>query len=561
MSVHTAAPGARSSRVAIVGGALVALFAFRLLYGLSSEFFFEDETQIFLMGLRWYATGEWPYFGPDVVWTESEIPGALQPLLVGAPLHIAPIPEAPFVFLNLLSFSALAAFAWYVTLRLPGLPRWLVWGWLMTLPWTLDYSTHVINPSYVLAPALVFFIGFFEAMPMFRLGTIREPTAFVMMGAAIGWVMQVHLSWPLLLPYIALAWLAGWRHGVRAVAANTGAFAVGLLLFGSFLIPTFLVYGMGGGSGGTLRNLRPHWVSPYVALSTLARLFSFASLEIWRFIATDDGKRIMFMVRNPWMTPLAAVCWAAGIWQPIWMLGQWFRSASPLSDWRAIKWLVAATVALVYASYWFVLEPPQAHAFYVVAPVGFMFAAYCWTFVDSPKWRRIAAILLTTNVVFHVGQAWIQAPEKSLFRNREVAAAAIRLKQPEMFGHRRPFAIAAGPPALQDPSRPYDVRQDIQLSNTNLDRGTGGVVLWTFTLRNNNPRVAYRDVFYQTHYRDESGQVVEERHDRIKDIFQPGDVATLEVNDGLFTAPFASATIDILGGDALLPLVEAAGSQ
>jgi hypothetical protein len=243
------------------------------------------------------------------------------------------------------------------------------------------------------------------------------------------------------------------------------------------------------------------------------------------------------------------------------MLGQWFRSASPLSDWRAIKWLVAATVALVYASYWFVLEPPQAHAFYVVAPVGFMFAAYCWTFVDSPKWRRIAAILLTTNVVFHVGQAWIQAPEKSLFRNREVAAAAIRLKQPEMFGHRRPFAIAAGPPALQDPSRPYDVRQDIQLSNTNLDRGTGGVVLWTFTLRNNNPRVAYRDVFYQTHYRDESGQVVEERHDRIKDIFQPGDVATLEVNDGLFTAPFASATIDILGGDALLPLVEAAGSQ
>jgi hypothetical protein len=212
-----------------------------------------------------------------------------------------------------------------------------------------------------------------------------------MMGAAIGWVMQIHLSWPLLLPYVALAWLAGWRHGVRAAAVNTGAFAVGLLLFGSLLIPTFLVHGLGGGSGGTLRNLRPHWVSPYVALSTLARLFSFASLEIWRFIATDDGKRIMFLVRHAWMAPLAAVCWAAGIWQPIWMLGQWFRTASPLPDWRAIKWLVAATVALVYASYWFVLEPPQAHAFYVVAPVAFMFAAYCWTFIDSPR-RRTRAL-------------------------------------------------------------------------------------------------------------------------------------------------------------------------
>ena len=65
----------------IVGVALVALFLFRLLFGLSSEFFFEDETQIYLMGLRYYATGAWPYFGADVVWTRSEIPGALQALL------------------------------------------------------------------------------------------------------------------------------------------------------------------------------------------------------------------------------------------------------------------------------------------------------------------------------------------------------------------------------------------------------------------------------------------------------------------------------------------------
>ena len=53
---------------------LVALFFFRLLFGLSSEFYFEDETQIFLLGLRHYTTGHWPYFGPDVVWTKSEIP-------------------------------------------------------------------------------------------------------------------------------------------------------------------------------------------------------------------------------------------------------------------------------------------------------------------------------------------------------------------------------------------------------------------------------------------------------------------------------------------------------
>ena len=117
-------PASTLRRVAIAAVALAAFFVFRLLYGLSREFFFEDPTQIFLMGLRWYATGDWPYFGPDVTWTESEIPGALQPLLVGLPLAIAPVPEAPYVLLNLVSVAGLALFAWYITARLPQMPRW-----------------------------------------------------------------------------------------------------------------------------------------------------------------------------------------------------------------------------------------------------------------------------------------------------------------------------------------------------------------------------------------------------------------------------------------------------
>src|SRR5258705_6102832 len=92
---------------------LAALFAFRLWFGLSREFFFEDETQIFLLGFRHYATGEWPFFGPDVVWTRSEIPGALQALLVGLPLQVWPVPEASYVLLYLLSFGAGCALALY----------------------------------------------------------------------------------------------------------------------------------------------------------------------------------------------------------------------------------------------------------------------------------------------------------------------------------------------------------------------------------------------------------------------------------------------------------------
>src|SRR5262245_17958988 len=216
----------------------MAIFAFRLAFGLSRELFFEDETQIFLMGLRYYATGAWPYFGADVVWTKSEIPGALQGLLVGLPLRIVPWPEAPYVLLNVLSFAALAALAWYVTRRLPALPAWLVWGWFMTVPWTLQFSTHVINPSYVLAGAVMFFIGFCEAVPAFSLGLVRPAAAFLMMGAGLMWVMRLHMSWPLLLPYSAWAFWSRRRTGVRTLALAAASYAAGAGILGLLLLPT-----------------------------------------------------------------------------------------------------------------------------------------------------------------------------------------------------------------------------------------------------------------------------------------------------------------------------------
>ena len=543
----------RRQRVVLWVVALMAMFAFRLAFGLSRELFFEDETQIFLMGLRYYATGAWPYFGADVVWTKSEIPGALQALLVGIPLRIIPQPEAPYVLLNVMSTGALAAFAWYIKARIPQLPSWLVWAWLMTLPWTLEFSGHIINVSYVLAPAIAFFIGFFEAASAFRRGKLPLPVAFALMGAATAWVLQIHMSWPLLLPYAAYAWLSGRRLGVRSMTVGALAYLGGFLVVGVFLVPTLAAYGLNA-SGGTVRNLRPHPVNPWVAVTVLARIFSFASLEIWRFIATDDGKRSMLLLRHLWIVPLTLVAWLAGIWQPIWMLKEWFRTRSPFTEWVALKWLVVATVVLVYASYWLVFEPSQAHAFYVVAPVGFMFAAYCWTYVDSPRWRQIAAAVLVVNLLYHTGMAWIQAPEHSLYRNRDVVATAIRMKQPEMFSHRRAFAIEGGPVALEAESRPYDSRRDVQFTDVAFMLGPRRVALWTLTLRNGNDRVAYRDILYLTTYRNQQGEVVVRRSNYIKDVFQPGAVTRLEVNDGSLTQSFATATIEVVGAEALLPI-------
>jgi hypothetical protein len=548
---------ARAARWVLV---LSALFAFRLWFGLSREFFFEDETQIFLMGLRYYATGAWPFFGPDVVWTKSEIPGALQPLLVGIPLRLAPYPEAPYALLGLLSFVALVAFARYVGEHRPSAPRWLIWGWLLTIPWTIQFSGHLINTSYILPGTIVFFLGFFESVPALSLRRIPAAIAHALMGAALVWLMQIHMSWPLLLPFVALAWISRRRDGLAALAMNAAAFCAGALLPALLLLPTLVTYGTNAGSGGVLRNIHVHWENPWIIVTTLARFLSFASLEINRFIATDGPKRLEFFQRHLWLAPLAVVVGAIGIIQPLWMLVDLARSPrrwpepTTLTRWQTLRALVGGSVLLVYASYWFVMEPPQAHAFYVLAPVAFLFAAYWWTLIDSPRARRMAAVALTLSVIFHAGLAWTQTPELSLYRNRGVVAAAVRLKEPEMFAHRREFAVGGGPSVLTDPARPYDPTRDMQVVSARYRPGPADSLHWTLTLRNGSRVVAFRDPLYVTTYRDEHGAVVDERHERIKDIFQPGETQTIELNDGYARGRFATADLRIVAAEALIPV-------
>ncbi|HTC20621.1 MAG TPA: hypothetical protein VK859_07235, partial [bacterium] len=64
---------------------LSALFLFRLWFGLFSDTWYQ--IQIFILGLKYYSTGLWPYFGPSVA-QNIQLPGALQALLVALPLKV-----------------------------------------------------------------------------------------------------------------------------------------------------------------------------------------------------------------------------------------------------------------------------------------------------------------------------------------------------------------------------------------------------------------------------------------------------------------------------------------
>jgi hypothetical protein len=165
----------------------------------------------------------------------------------------------------------------------------------------------------------------------------------------------------------------------------------------------------------------------------------------------------------------------------------------------------------------------------------------------------VAAGVLALNIAVHAGLAITQGPELSLYKNRDVVATAVRLKSPEMFAHRRDFAVDGGPIALSDPSRPYDPRRDFQVLSAAYRPGPRGSLHWTLTVHNANARVAFRDPLYITSYLDDRGTLVEERHELIKDIFQPGETRTIDLNDGWAGPRFATAQLKIVAAEALLP--------
>lgn len=419
-------------------------FLFRLFFGLSSQFLDPDTKQIYLLGLKFYTTGSWPYFGPDVTQT-IQIPGGLQGLVVGLPFYLLPLPEAPYVLLNILSFASLCFFAWYCCRRLPELPRWFVWSWLLTAPWTLNLSTHMFNPSWVLPGTILFFVGAIETVPFLSHGLIARAPANFMMGLALCWIMQFHLSWVVLVPYVALSFYCQFRETGRSVVSSLAWFFGGAIITGSFLVPTFIKYGLAAGMGGTGATVEFNsanlWRHLNVVEGVLGRFLSFASFELPRFIGANTAARLAFMKENPWLIPFVVFLTLVGILQCVALLVLWFKKTHSHKDWRAIKYFTLATVALLYLSFLFSMKAPVSHTFYVMLPVAMLYSFYCWNeFLRRRAWRKFAAVFIVCGLVFDLGLALSNLKHVSIYREREKVVEAIKAKDYRVLDERRPGA-------------------------------------------------------------------------------------------------------------------------
>jgi hypothetical protein len=420
---------------------LLLAFLFRLFFGLCSSLQDEDPKQIYLIGLKFYTTGAWPYFGPDITPT-IQIPGALQGLVVGLPFYVLPIPEAPYILLNVLSFSSLCFFAWYCSRRLPEIPTWFVWSWLLTAPWTLNISTHMFNPSYVLPGAILFFVAAIETYPFLSHGLIPQRWANFMMGLSLLWIMQFHLSGLVLLPYVALSFYFQIKESGRRALSSIVWFAVGAIITGSFLIPTFIKYGLSQGMGSTnesfgfnSENLWRHW---NIVEGVLGRFLSFASFELPRFIGANTAVRLAFMKENPWLIPFVVFLTLAGILQCVAMLVLWFKKKHAHKDWKAVKYFTLGTVVLLYLSFLFSMKLPHSHTFYLTFPIAMLYSLYCWSeFLKKRGWQKFAAVFIICGLIFDIGLALSNLKHVSIYTERARIVEAIKAKDYRIVGERR----------------------------------------------------------------------------------------------------------------------------
>jgi hypothetical protein len=417
---------------------LVAAFGFRLAFGLLSDFWADDERNLYLLGLKYYNTGLWPYFGPDVVYTRSQIPGALQALLVALPLKLVAIPEAPYVLLNALSFAGLVFFGWYLRRRTPAVPAWFVWGWLFLCPWTLNYSTHIINPSYVLAGSLVFFVGVFERLPGIGLGIVDRRLTLFLIGFGLLWIAQLHMSYPLLAPFVGVVLYFEWRRGWASAATSLGWILAGALVAGSTLLPTLVVYGFRYPADQTALHTQVLFSRLLELPVVVARFLSFASYEVPRFFGNSTASRIAFLTRVWWAAPFAVFAAVVGIVQTLGLAYLLVKPRWAGRPWVAVRWLTVLTLALVSASFVFSVKGPASHTFYLSLPVATLFAFCCWEpLFARAAWRRLAAALLVAGVVVHAGLMAGRYHTASLYRDRATVQRAITEKNYRIISERR----------------------------------------------------------------------------------------------------------------------------
>ena len=441
---------------------ILFLFAFRVYFGLNLDFWNDDERHVYLIGLDWFTSGNWPYFGPDVIHTNTMIPGALQGLLVAIPLFVLPIPEAPILFLNVFSMLGLAVFTLYclrIAKKIYGedyvlsaftfqtkkpvpshlahaLPFIFVFAWISLLPWTLEFGTHVYNPSYLLTFALLFYVGFFEQSKALQTGLMSLKSSSFIMGLCLGSIMQLHLSWPLLTPLILIAFLSRFKDAELSPFKWVLYFTLGAMVPSLLLMPTLLEFGLNSTSASATSNIHLNWSNLTYIHENFIRVICYATYEVGIFLGGHEWPRERYLLENPSIIPFALFLIIFGLLQVMWLvygLYKFLKSGKLEEKYFACLlvalWLVSTLIFLLSS------RPPVSRNFYLLLPISLVFS-FLWILKhmqESPRYRSLMLAALVSSLFYQGILSYGRSQVEGLYLNRSKVVDAIEARDSSIF--------------------------------------------------------------------------------------------------------------------------------
>jgi len=255
-----------------------------------------------------------------------------------------------------------------------------------------------------------------------------------MMGFALFWVLQLHMSWVLLIPFLCYAFWVSFKADKTVIII----FFAGCLIAASTLIPTLSTWGgaiFSVGADNTVFN-----VSNIKEIGTvLLRYVSFATFEIPRFIDTDGGSKWLFF-KDYWpAAPFIFLAILAGFVQVAYLILAFFRK-NPMPEFSMVKWITLGAMLITWLSFFFSVKGPSSHTFYVLFPLVMIYSFYCWQPLFRKQWFAvITAVLLVSGVITHATLAYHNYSLKSMYLNRDLPLKAIQEKDYHILGERRAF--------------------------------------------------------------------------------------------------------------------------
>ncbi len=411
---------------------ILFLVTFRTLFGIHINFNHEDYTQIYLIGLEDAFSGNWSYWGPDVVWSKTRLPGALQGLLVGVPIQLTGNMYSPIILSNIIAATGLVMFAFYAKKRFPKLSIYFLLALLLLFPFGLFNGAVLLNTAYLIFAGSIFFISVFELF-MYREKLLYKPAVyFFLIGFSFLITFQLHLTWVMFVPFILVLVYLDIKKVPKDWWKPLLFIFLGCLLSGLPFFPTLFKYGnvmMNNAEG----NLLLDFGRIASSFDLLIRYIGIATFDITR---RDEVKLALekstLVVISIWIIKIYTFAQFAGI-----CISLFFVDKS--KEFKRTMLLFLLTFIMALCMYIMSNKNLDIRTYILLFPLPIWLSFYAYNYLA--KFRFVKVILNSSLVVLFVAMFGVGAMNyNEIYSFKAVEDKinrAIENEDPDEFGKRR----------------------------------------------------------------------------------------------------------------------------